>query len=47
MAKAIQYVIELGAKEGRLFLEDILHPKADPERDAIIARAKRLHLEMR
>ncbi len=47
MAKAIEYVIEMGRKEAAVFLENMMHPKKDPERDAIMERARRLNIEIR
>ena len=47
MAKPIEYVIELNEEEARVFLEDILNPKPNPARDATIARAKKLRIEVR
>ncbi|MFH0927001.1 MAG: hypothetical protein V1822_00285 [Candidatus Micrarchaeota archaeon] len=47
MAKAIEFVIDLSRKQARIFLEDILHPKKDAGRDALIEKAKRLNIELR
>ena len=47
MAKAFEYVIALGKKQASIFLEDILHPKKDAQRDALLERARRLDIEIR
>ena len=47
VAKPIEYVIELNKQEAIVFLESILNPKPNPARDATIARAKRLNVEVR
>ncbi len=47
MAKPIQYAIELSTGEAERFLEDWINKKPNPARDATIARAKKLNIEVR
>jgi len=47
MARPIQYIFELTKEEAQRFLDDILNPKPNPARDATIARAKKLNIEVR
>ena len=47
MAKAIQYVLELSAEDAEVFLKDILNPKPNLARDAMIEFAKHTNFEIR
>ena len=47
MAKPIQYVVELSADEAERFLAHWIAKAPNPARDATIARAQKLHLELR
>lgn len=47
MAKPIEYVVELSPNEAERFLEDWVHKKPNPARDATIARARKLNIEVR
>lgn len=47
MAKPIEYIVELDKNEARVFLEDILNPKANPARDATLERARKLQITLK
>jgi len=47
MAKPIQYVVELSPDEAERFLAHWLAKAPNPARDATIARAQKLKLELR
>ena len=47
MAKPIQYIVELAPDEAERFLAHWLAKAPNPARDATIARAQKLRLELR
>ena len=45
MAKPIEFVVEIeNQKDARQFLEDILAPKANPKREAILQQARKMKI---
>ena len=46
MPKPFDYVIELNEEEAKRLLEDWFGKKPNPERDALITRARKLNIDV-
>jgi len=46
MARPIQYVVELTAKEAQRFLDDILNPTPNSARDETLERARHFNVKV-